>query len=123
MASRFDAQHESCNLWIRLVLTAQNDNDPHTRSTAVRMLKRIHVVLHEGIDTTGSTPSKFCNDDPALHQASLYPLCDTHNHISTLTALPAPEVTANATEDATHTPSHLPCATSASCLRSQSPPS
>jgi hypothetical protein len=77
MASRFDArrtlpelQHEFCNLWNRLVLTARNDNDPHTRSTTVRMLKRvrkIYVALHEGIDTTGSTLSKWCNDDPALN--------------------------------------------------------
>jgi hypothetical protein len=114
MASRFDArhtlpelQHEFCSLWNRLVRTARNDNDPHTRSTAVRMLKQIrntYVALHEGIDTTGSTLPKFRNDDPALDQASSYPLCDTHNHISTLTALPSPDVTAKPTKDTTHTP-------------------
>jgi hypothetical protein len=122
MASRFDArrilpelQHEFCNLWNRLVLTARNDNDSHTRSTTVRMLKRIrntYVALHEGIDSTGSTLSKFCNDDPALNQVSSYPLCNTHNHISTLTrlyqALPSPEVTTKTTEDITHTPAISP---------------
>ena len=108
MTSRFDArrtlpelQHEFYNLWDRLVLTARNDNDPHTRSTTVRMLKRIrntYVTLHESIDTTGSTLSRFRNDDPALDLASSYPLCDTHNHISTPTALPSPDVTAKPTE-------------------------
>jgi hypothetical protein len=122
MASRFDARrtlpeirHELCNLWNRLVLTARNDNDPHTQSTTVRMLKRIcniYVALHEGIGTTGSTISKFGNNDPALNQASSYPLCNTHNHISTLTrlsqALPSPEMTAKTTEDTTHTPAISP---------------
>lgn len=118
MASRFDArrtvpelQHEFCNLWNRLVLTAQNDDDPHTLSTTVRMLKRIrniYAALHEGIDTTGSALSKFGNDDPALNQASLYPLCNTHHHISTVTrlhdALPSTEVTAKPTDDTAHSP-------------------
>jgi hypothetical protein len=75
------------------------------------MLKRIpntYGVLHEGIDTTGSTLSNFRNDDPALDQAYSYPLCNTHNHISTLTALPSPDVTAKPTEDTTHTPAISP---------------
>ena len=108
-ASRFDArrtlpelQHEFCNLWNRLVFTTRNDNDPHARSITVRMLERIcniYAALHDGVDTTGLTVSKFSNDAPALNQASLYPLCNTHNHISTLTRLPSSEVTAKATED------------------------
>ena len=56
--------------------------------------------------------SKFCNDDTALNQVSSYPLCNTHNHISTFTrldrALPSPEVTARTTEDITHTPAISP---------------
>ena len=114
MASRFDArrtlpelQHQFCNLWNRLVLTARNDNDHHTRSTTVRMLKRvrnIYIALHEGIDPTGLTLSKFPNDDPTPNLAPSYPLCNTHNHISTLTRLHQPEITAKTTEDTTQTP-------------------
>ena len=116
MVSRFDArrtlpelQHEFCNMWNRLVITARDDDDPHTRSTTVRMLKRIrhiYVTLHEGIDSTGSILSKSRDDDPALNQASLYPLCNTHSHISTYTSLSGtslPEVTPKPTEDTTHT--------------------
>jgi uncharacterized protein DUF6535 len=122
IASRFDArhtlpelQHEFCNLWNRLVLTARNDNDPHTRSTTVQMLKRmrnIYVALYDGIDSTASTLSKFSNDDPMLNQAALYPLRNTHSHISTLAplhqALPNPEAAAHTTEDTTRTPAISP---------------
>jgi len=122
IASRFDArhtlpelQHDFCNLWNRLVLTARNDNDPHTRSTTVQMLKRIrniYVALYDGIDSTASTISKFSNDDPMLNQASLYPLCNTHSHISTLVpphqALPNPEAAAHTIEDTTRTPAISP---------------
>ena len=70
------------------------------------------VALHEGINTTGSTLSKFCNDDPALDLASSYPLCNAHTHIITLSrldrALPSPGVAAKPTEDTTHTPAILP---------------
>ncbi|KAF8500284.1 hypothetical protein F5888DRAFT_1371591 [Russula emetica] len=117
MASRFDArrtlpelQHEFCNLWNRLVLTARNDNSPNIQSIAVRILKRIiniYVALHEGIHITASTLSEFHQDDPAP-----YPLCDTYNHISTLTRLyqplPSPGVTTKTTEDTTHTPAITP---------------
>jgi hypothetical protein len=100
-------------VWDRLALTARNDNDLHTRSTTVRMLKRIrntYFALHEGINTTRSPLSKFCNVDPALNQASSYPLCNTDNHISTLTrlddqAFPSPEVTAKTSEDIPPPPS------------------
>jgi hypothetical protein len=107
-------QHEFCNLWNRLVLTARNDNDPQSRSTTIRMFKRtrnIYVALHasEGIDTTGLT-LEICNDDPALNRASSYPWGDTHHHISTLIALPSPEMTAKTTE--TFTPPPSPHATS-----------
>ena len=106
MASKFDArgtlpelQDGSCELWNRFVRTARNDNNLHTRSTTVRMLKRIcnvYIALHEDIDATAAILSNFNNDDdPMLDQASSYPLCNTHSHISTLTPphqpIPVPE--------------------------------
>jgi hypothetical protein len=123
MASRFDPkralpelQHGFCDLWNRLVRTAWNDNDPHTRSTTVRMLQRIrnvYIALHEGIDTSAATLSNYTDDDdPILNQASSYPLCNSHSHISTLTplypALPFSEAAAHTTKDTTHTPAISP---------------
>ena len=92
------------------LLTARDGNNHHTRPTTVLILKRIRhiqVALHEVIDTTGSTLSKFRNDDPALDQASSYPLCNAHNHFSTFatsSGTSLPDATAKITEDAAHTP-------------------
>ena len=122
MASTFDArgtfpelQHGFCDLWNRFVRTARNDNNLHTRSTTVQMLKRIrnvYIALHEDIDATAAILSNFNNDeDPMLDQAPSYPLCNTHSHISTLTPLhqplPLPEA-AHTAEDATRTPATTP---------------
>lgn len=114
-ASRFDArstlpelQHEFCKLWNRLVLTARNDDDLHTRSITVRILQRIrniYTALHEDVDTTGLSLSKFSNDDPAPNQASLYPFCSTHNLYP---VLPSPEVTAKTAKVSVHTPAGPP---------------
>jgi hypothetical protein len=118
MASIFDArgalpelQHGFCELWDRLVRTARNDNHPHTRSTSVRMLKRIrnvYIALHEDIDATTTTFSNFTNGDSMLDQASSYPLCNSHSHTSTLTPvyqpIPLTEAAAHTTENTLHTP-------------------
>ena len=74
----------------------------------LKQIRHIQVALHEVIDTTGSTLSKFRNDDPALDQASSYPLCNAHNQFSTFatssgTSLPD-HATAKITEDAARTP-------------------
>ncbi len=74
----------------------------------LKRIRNIYIVLHEGIDTTAPTLSKFSNDDPTLHRASSYPLCNPHSHTSTLTPLPSPEVTAHTTEDVIHTPATSP---------------
>jgi hypothetical protein len=74
----------------------------------LKRIRNIYAALHEVIDITGSALSKFGNDDPAPNQASLYPLCNTHHHISTVTrlhdALPSTEVTAKPTDDTAHSP-------------------
>jgi Family of unknown function (DUF6535) len=119
MASRFDPkrtlpelQRGFCDLWNRLVGTAWNDNDSHTRLTTVQMLKRIrnvYIALHEGIDASAAALSNYTDDDdPIINQASSYPMCNTHSHIATPTplypALPFSDAAAHTTNDTTHTP-------------------
>jgi hypothetical protein len=114
-----ELQSAFCYLWNRLVLTARNS---HTRSTTVRMLKRIRkifIALHEGVDDTPAAFSTSINDDdPILNRESSYPLCNAHNHTSTLTPLdmasPLPESAAHATEDITDTTPTLLALTQAS---------
>jgi hypothetical protein len=121
MASKFDPrralpelQHGFCDLWNRLVRTARDDNHPHTRSTTVRMLKRIrnvYIALHEDTDATTTTFSNFTNDDPMLDQASSYHFCNSHMHISTLTPVYQPlpsEAGVHTTENTSHTPMATP---------------
>jgi hypothetical protein len=96
--SRFDAkrtlpelQHGFCDLWNRLVLTAQNGKDRHTSLTTARMLKRIrkvYIALHDETGAMKATLSISTNDDdPILNQVSSYPLCNAHGHVSTLASL------------------------------------
>jgi len=117
-----ELQSAFCYLWNRFVLTARNHRYLHTRTTTVRMLKRIRkifIALHEGIDDTPAAFSTSINyDDPILNRESSYPLCNAHSHTSTLTPLdmtsPLHESAADATEDITDTPPTLPALTQAS---------
>jgi hypothetical protein len=114
-----EIQRGFCDLWNQLVLTARNHKDLHYRGTTVGMLKqirKIYIALHEVPD---DTPTPFFistddddDDDANLSQEPLYPLCDTHSHISILTPLdltrPFHELFVSKTEGVTDAPATFP---------------
>lgn len=127
--SRFDpqptlpeVQRRFCDLWNQLVLTARNRNDLQIRFTAFGMLNRIRRVynaLHDSMDDTPATISTSIDaDDPTLNWESLYPLCNAHSHVPTLTPMdltsPLSESAADATENILGTPVTSPVTTQAS---------
>lgn len=120
--SNFNAQHAFpellhgfCDLWNQLVLISRGNKDHYT-ATAVHMLNRIrkiYVALHEGIDAAVATlPTSTNDDDCALNQQFLYPLCDAHSHVSALTPLDlvlrSLEAVTHATEEINGTPAISP---------------
>jgi Family of unknown function (DUF6535) len=128
-ASRFnpqptlpEVQRRFCDVWNQLVLTARNRNDlqiTFTASSILNRIRRIYISLHEGIDDTPATLSTSVDDGDSIpNLESLYPLCNTHSHVPTLTPMdlanPFPESVAYATEDITNTPVTSPAPTPAS---------
>jgi hypothetical protein len=101
-----ELQHEFCDLWNKLVRTAQNDQLPHHRSVSVRMLRNIrklYIALH------GVTPPTAFNtaDDweQVLDNPGFYHECteDDHRPSSSL-----PDLQFNASRSDAHTQSGMP---------------
>ena len=55
-----ELQHEFCDLWNKLVTTAQTDELPHHRTVAIKMLKNIRK-LYIALHPTSSTPQTAFN--------------------------------------------------------------
>ena len=84
-----ELQHEFCDLWTKLVITAQTDELPQRRTIVMRMLKsirKLYIALH---GTTPETPFNTADDwEQILDNSELYPKCTDEHHRST-TSFPA----------------------------------
>jgi hypothetical protein len=82
-------------------------------------IRRVYNALHDSMDDTPATISTSIDaDDPTLNWESLYPLCNAHSHVPTLTPMdltsPLSESAADATENILGTPVTSPVTTQAS---------
>jgi hypothetical protein len=88
-----ELQHEFCDLWNKLVRTAQTDQLPHHRSVSVKMLRNIrnlYIALHDTPRTAFNTTNDW---EQVLDNSSFYPECTEDNH---LTSLSFPDLQLNA---------------------------
>jgi hypothetical protein len=77
-----ELQHEFCDLWNKLVRTAQTDQHPHHRSFSVKLLKNIRK-LYIALHGTRRTAFIAANDlDQVLDNSSFYPECTENDHRS-----------------------------------------
>jgi hypothetical protein len=80
-----ELQHEFCDLWNKLVITAQNDELPH-RTIAMKMLKNIrklYIALHSPESQTVSNTT--ADWEQILDNPGFYPHCTEQAHRSTST--------------------------------------
>ena len=73
-------QHEFCDLWNKLVRTAQTDRLSHHRSVCVKMLRsirKLYITLHDTPRTTFNTTDDW---EQVLDNSSFYPECAEDGH-------------------------------------------
>jgi hypothetical protein len=90
-----ELQHEFCDLWNKLVRTAQTDQLHHHRSVAVKMLKNIrklYIALHGTHRTEFHTTDDW---EQVLDNSSFYPECTDNGHRSS-SSFPFPDLQFNA---------------------------
>ena len=75
-----ELQHEFCDLWNKLVNTAQTDQLPHHRFVSLKMLKTIRklfITLHGTQRTDFNTTDDW---EQVLNNSSFYPECTEDDH-------------------------------------------
>ena len=75
-----ELQHEFCDLWNKLVRTAQADRLPHHRTVSVKMLRNIrklYIDLHRTSQTEFNTTEDW---EQVLDNPSFYPTCTENGH-------------------------------------------
>jgi hypothetical protein len=75
-----ELQHEFCDLWNKLVTTAQTDRLHHHRSVSVKMLRNIrklYIALHDTPRTAFHTTEDW---EQVLNNPSFYPECTENGH-------------------------------------------
>ena len=75
-----ELRHEFCDLWNKLVRTAQTDQLPHHRSVSMKMLKNIrklYIALHSTSRTDFNTTDDW---EQILDNPSFYPECTDDGH-------------------------------------------
>ena len=75
-----ELQHEFCDLWNKLVRTAQSDRLPHHRTVSVKMLRNIrklYIALHRTSQTEFNTTEDW---EQVLDNPSFYPTCTENGH-------------------------------------------
>jgi hypothetical protein len=76
-----EIRHEFCDLWNKLVRTAQTDELPHHRSVCLKMLRNIrklYIALHDTPPTDFNTTDDW---EQILDNPSFYPECTEDGHI------------------------------------------
>jgi hypothetical protein len=80
-------QHEFCALWNQIVFEVKNDNDEEKAGFILRLIRHVHIALHQDTDPPPFTDGQ----DDILEEASLYTVCNAVGHIhddSTSTTFP-----------------------------------
>jgi hypothetical protein len=75
-----ELQHEFCDLWNKLVITAQTDEELRHRTIAIKMLKNIrklYITLHSTPQTAFHTTADW---EQILDNSELYPQCTEEGH-------------------------------------------
>jgi hypothetical protein len=93
-ASKFNGQdtsptlrHKFCTLWNQIVFEVKNDNDEEKAGFILRLIRHVHIALHQDTDPPPFTDGQ----DDILEEASLYTVCNAVGHIhddSTSTTFP-----------------------------------
>ena len=84
-------QNEFCDLWNKLVITAQTDGLHHHRTIALKMLKNIrklYIALHTEPQTAFNTTDE---SDRILENSGFYPKCTEELHSSYTVTFPGLE--------------------------------
>jgi hypothetical protein len=99
-----ELQHEFCDLWDKLVRTAQTDQHPHHRSVSVKLLKNIrklYIALHGTHQTDFHTTDDW---EQVLDNSNFYPECTGDGHRSS-SSFPDLQFNAPRTQSGTPAPS------------------
>ena len=76
-----ELQHEFCELWNRVVLKSQIDDDRRMAFNILGRIRNVYFSLHQGTD---SAPTRFSAStghlDDVLREPSSYPLCNVPGH-------------------------------------------
>ena len=84
-------QHKFCTLWNQIVLEVKNDNDQEMAGFILRLIRHVHIALHQDTDSPPTRSPPFTDGrDDIIEEPSSYTVCNAvgHIHDSTSTAFP-----------------------------------